>query len=55
MEACWEAATWTVEPPRVGGELAGSERISGRDGKLRQPVFLGLRDDKDPSEVTRKG
>ena len=25
-----------------------------RDGKLRQPVFLGLRDDKDPHEVTRE-
>ena len=26
-----------------------------RDGKLRQPVFLGLREDKDPSEVRREG
>ncbi|MEY2485202.1 MAG: bifunctional non-ous end joining protein LigD [Verrucomicrobiota bacterium] len=26
-----------------------------RDGKLRQPVFLGLRDDKDPGDVTREG
>ncbi len=26
-----------------------------RDGKLRQPVFLGLREDKDPSQVTREG
>src|SRR5690606_18402711 len=25
-----------------------------RTGKLRQPVFLGLRDDKDPSEVVRE-
>lgn len=25
-----------------------------RDGKLRQPVFLGLRDDKKPSEVKRE-
>lgn len=25
-----------------------------RDGKLRQPVFLGLRDDKKPSEVVRE-
>jgi bifunctional non-homologous end joining protein LigD len=26
-----------------------------RDGKLRQPVFLGLREDKDPGEVTAAG
>jgi bifunctional non-homologous end joining protein LigD len=26
-----------------------------RDGKLRQPVFLGLREDKKASEVTREG
>jgi bifunctional non-homologous end joining protein LigD len=26
-----------------------------RDLKLRQPVFLGLRDDKDPREVVREG
>ena len=26
-----------------------------RDGKLRQPVFLGLREDKKPSEVIREG
>lgn len=26
-----------------------------RDGKLRQPVFLGLREDKEPREVTREG
>ena len=25
-----------------------------RDGKLRQPVFLGLREDKKPTEVTRE-
>ncbi len=25
-----------------------------RDKKLRQPVFLGLREDKDPAEVTRE-
>jgi bifunctional non-homologous end joining protein LigD len=25
-----------------------------RDGKLRQPVFLGLREDKDPREITRE-
>jgi len=26
-----------------------------RDGKLRQPVFLGLREDKRPTEVKREG
>jgi bifunctional non-homologous end joining protein LigD len=26
-----------------------------RDGKLRQPVFLGLREDKNPKEVGREG
>ena len=25
-----------------------------RDGKLRQPVFLGLREDKSPTEVKRE-
>jgi bifunctional non-homologous end joining protein LigD len=26
-----------------------------RDGKLRQPVFLGLREDKNPRAVTKRG
>ena len=26
-----------------------------RDGKLRQPVFLGLREDKEPHQVTKEG
>jgi bifunctional non-homologous end joining protein LigD len=25
-----------------------------RDGKLRQPVFLGLREDKEPKEVRQE-
>jgi bifunctional non-homologous end joining protein LigD len=25
-----------------------------RDGKLRQPVFLGLREDKTPTQVVRE-
>ena len=25
-----------------------------RDGKLRQPVFLGLREDKKPGDVVRE-
>ena len=26
-----------------------------RDGKLRAPVFLGLREDKNPGDVVREG
>ena len=26
-----------------------------RDGKLRQPVFLGIREDKDPLSITKEG
>lgn len=26
-----------------------------RDGKLRQPVFLGMREDKDPRSITKQG
>ena len=42
--AAWEAAS-------------ERERTSQwtRDGKLRQPVFLGLRDDKKAPEVKREG
>ncbi len=40
--------TW-VEP-RLVAQLAFTERTS--DGKLRHPVFLGLRDDKPASDVT---
>jgi bifunctional non-homologous end joining protein LigD len=39
--------TW-VEP-RLVAQLAFTERTG--DGKLRHPVFLGLRDDKDPIDV----
>ncbi|MFI6517400.1 non-homologous end-joining DNA ligase [Spirillospora sp. NPDC050679] len=42
-------ARW-VEP-RLVGEVAYSVRT--RDGRLRFPVWRGLRDDKDPHEVTR--
>jgi bifunctional non-homologous end joining protein LigD len=40
--------TW-VEP-RLVAQLAFAEWTS--DGKLRQPVFLGLREDKEPRECT---
>jgi bifunctional non-homologous end joining protein LigD len=43
--------TW-VEP-RLVAELGFTEWT--RDGRLRHPRFLGLRDDKDASEVVREG
>jgi bifunctional non-homologous end joining protein LigD len=39
-------ATWLE--PRLVAQIAFQEWTA--DGKLRQPVFLGLRDDKKPSE-----
>lgn len=50
-------------PPRhadarpVEPTLVGTVRHRGltRDGRLRQPVWLGLRDDVDPAEVRRDG
>jgi bifunctional non-homologous end joining protein LigD len=45
-----EPAHWTT--PRVVVEVKFNEWT--RDGKLRQPVFLGLRDDKDAAEVVRE-
>jgi DNA ligase D-like protein (predicted ligase) len=39
--------TWLE--PRTVVQLAFTERTA--DGRLRHPVFLGLRDDKDPREV----
>ena len=41
-------ATWVR--PRLVAQLAYAEWTA--DGKLRQPAFLGLRTDKDPSECT---
>jgi bifunctional non-homologous end joining protein LigD len=46
-----ERAHW-VEP-KVIAEVKFSEWTN--DGKLRQPVFLGVRDDKDPRDVVREG
>lgn len=40
-------ATWLA--PRAVAQVAFQEWTA--DGKLRQPVFLGLRDDKEPREV----
>ena len=41
-------ATWVR--PKLVAQLAYAEWTA--DGKLRQPAFLGLRTDKDPSECT---
>lgn len=41
---------WTR--PELVAEIAFAEWTN--DGRLRQPRFLGLRDDKDPAEVTRE-
>ncbi|HSJ63148.1 MAG TPA: DNA ligase D [Gemmatimonadaceae bacterium] len=46
-----ERAHWAE--PRVIVEVKFSEWTN--DGKLRQPIFLGVRDDKDPRDVVREG
>ena len=38
--------------PRLVVEVRFNEWT--RDGKLRQPVFIGVRDDKDPGDVRRE-
>ncbi|HSL70693.1 MAG TPA: hypothetical protein VK864_10660, partial [Longimicrobiales bacterium] len=45
-----EKAHWTE--PNVVVEVRFNEWT--RDGKLRQPIFLGVRDDKEPREVHRE-
>lgn len=53
------AAAVLADPPRGPGLVFVTPKLVAqisyqeltRDGKLRQPVFLGLRDDKQPSEV----
>lgn len=45
-----EPAHWTE--PRYVAEIRFNEWTAG--GNLRQPVFLGLRDDKDPRSVVRE-
>lgn len=39
---------------KSGFRRANQIRRVTRDGKLRQPVFLGLREDKKASEVRRE-
>ncbi|MGH7981130.1 MAG: hypothetical protein ACREE6_17275 [Limisphaerales bacterium] len=38
--------------PHLVGQVAFAEWT--QDGKLRQPAFLGLREDKDAGEVVRE-
>jgi len=45
-----EAAHWVT--PKVVVEVRFNEWT--RDGKLRQPVYLGVRDDKNPNDVVRE-
>lgn len=45
-----EKAHWVT--PRLVAEVRFNEWTS--DGKLRQPVYLGIRDDKDPKTVGRE-
>jgi bifunctional non-homologous end joining protein LigD len=42
----------TFLKPRLVAQISFSEWTN--DGKLRQPVYLGLRDDKDPKDVHRE-
>jgi bifunctional non-homologous end joining protein LigD len=42
--------TWVQ--PKLVAQVAFTEWT--RDGRLRHPSFLGLRDDKDPREVVRE-
>jgi len=46
-----EPATWLK--PKLVGQVKFAEWT--RDGIMRQPIFLGLRDDKKPKEVKREG
>ena len=46
-----EPATWLK--PKLVGQVKFAEWT--RDGLMRQPIFLGLRDDKEPKEVKREG
>ncbi|HET7275294.1 MAG TPA: DNA ligase D [Longimicrobiaceae bacterium] len=45
-----ETAHWVT--PKIVVEIKFNEWT--KDGKLRQPIFLGIRDDKDPTEVIRE-
>lgn len=46
-----EAVTWIK--PKLVAQIKFAEWT--RDGIMRQPIFLGLRDDKEPSDVHREG
>jgi bifunctional non-homologous end joining protein LigD len=47
-----EMRKYTWVNPTFVGQVKFAEWT--RDGKLRQPVFLGLRQDKNPREVIRE-
>jgi bifunctional non-homologous end joining protein LigD len=42
----------TFIAPKLVAQISFTEWT--KDGKLRHPVFLGLRDDKSPREVRRE-
>jgi ATP-dependent DNA ligase len=42
----------TFIQPKLVAQIAHTQWT--KDLKLRHPVFLGLRDDKDPAEVTKE-
>jgi bifunctional non-homologous end joining protein LigD len=42
----------TFIAPKLVAQIGYTEWTS--DGKLRHPVYLGLRDDKEPKDVTRQ-
>ena len=42
----------TLLRPKLVAQISFTEWT--KDGKLRHPVYLGLRDDKDPKEVVGK-
>jgi ATP-dependent DNA ligase len=52
--SCGDAARWMVKPAWAAGERGERANQWTRDGKLRQPVFLGLREDKNPREIKRE-
>ena len=45
----------TISRQHIGGATKKKDRAEWtNDGRLRQPRFLGLRDDKQPADVVRE-